>query len=221
MKVGATRLLVTLAAAGALALAGCGGGGGDDHSGSTAGSAATTTTTTTAQSSQAPSGDGNGTESASGTSKKLALGSPADVPRSEGGDNSIQDYGSEASEADRAAAGRALQAYYDALVSGDTEGACALLTSRIRDGVEKTLEQLGGQGGSKAPTTCAQILKLTVRTGPRSPQLQLTELLSLRRQGDDAFLIYRAGDGKVYAIAMSEENGDWRVGGVSAAPLAA
>lgn len=216
MKVGATRLLVTLAAAGALALAGC--GGGDDHSGSTASSAGTTTTT---ESSQGQSGDGNGTESASGTSKKLALGSPADVPRSEGGDNSIQDYGSEASEADRAAAGRALQAYYDALVSGDTEGACALLTSRTRDGIEKTLEQLKGQGGSNAPTTCPQILKLTVRSDPHSPQLRLTELLSLRRQGDAAFLIYRAGDGKVYAIAMSEENGNWRVGGVSAAPLAA
>jgi hypothetical protein len=218
MKVGAHHLLAVLAAAVALALAGC--GGGDDKSSTTA---ASTGTTTTAQSSQEKSGDGSATadSGSGGTSTKLALGSPSDVPRSEGGDNSIQNYGSEASTADRAAAGRALQSYYDALTSGDTDGACAMLTSHTRDSIERTIQQLQGQGGGNLPKTCPQILKLTVSADPQSPQLRIDELLSLRRQGDNAFLIYKAGDGKVLSIAMSEENGSWKVGGVSATPLAA
>jgi hypothetical protein len=218
MKTTATRLLVVLAAIVALALAGC--GGGDDKSSSTAASEGITTT---AESSQGQSGDGSGTEgsASSATSRKLALGSPADVPRTQGGDNSIQDYGSEASQADRLAAGSALDAYYQALGSGDTDSACALLTSRTREGIQQTLQQMQSQGGGAAPTTCSQILRLTVSPGSRSPQLRLTELLSLRRQGDDAFLIYKAGDGKVYAIAMSEEGGSWKVGAVSAGALGA
>jgi hypothetical protein len=218
MKLRAHHLLAVLAAAVAIAFAGC--GGGDDKSSSTAASSAGTTTT--AQSSQKQSGDGSATEGSGsgGSSTKLALGSPSDVPRSEGGDNSIQDYGSEASTADRAAAGRALQDFYDALGRGDTEAACAMLTSHTREGIQQTIEQLQGQGGN-LPKTCPQILKLTVSADQHSPQLQIDLLLSLRRQGDDAFLIYKAGDGKVRSIAMSEENGTWKVGGVSATPLGA
>jgi len=218
MNLVALRLLAVLAAAAALALGGCGGGGGGDSTSTTAEKG----TTTTGSSSQGQSGDAKGTEgTTTGSSANgLALGSPADVPRSDGGDNSIQDYGSEASTADRAAAGRALQDYYDALGTGDTESACALLTSRTREGIQQTLEQLQGQAGGQLPTTCAQILKLTVGRGQPSRLLRPEVLLSLRRQGDDAFLIYKAGDGKVYSIAMKDESGDWRVGGVSASALA-
>jgi hypothetical protein len=217
MKLRPSFLPIVLAAALALAVGGCGGGG--DKSSSTA---ASTGTTTTADSSQGQPGNGTATEgsgsSAAGNTKQIPLGSPSDVPRSKGGDNSIQDYGSEASTADRAAAGLALQTYYDALQSGDTEAACALLSSRTREGIQQTLQQL--QGGADLPKTCPDILKITAGAGSRSPQRRITELLSLRTQGDGSFLIYTARDGRVYSIAMAEESGDWRVGGVSASPLA-
>ena len=216
MKLPATLLLVVLAAAMSL-VSGC--GGGDDKSSSTAAAAGTTTT---ASSSQGESETGSATAgwegSAADTSKQIPLGSPSDVPRSKGGDNSIQDYGSEASTTDRAAAGSALQAYYDALESGDTEAACALLSSRTRAGIQQTLQQL--QGGSNLPKTCPDILRITAGAGARSPQRRITELLSLRTQGDNSFLIYKARDGRIYSIAMAEENGDWRAGGVAASPLA-
>lgn len=201
----------------ALALGGCGGGGGDDHPSSTAASAGTTgTDTSQAQTQQERTEDSN-----AGTSKdSFTLGSPADVPRSEGGDNSVQDFGSEASEADRAAAGRTLAAYYDALAKGDTDEACTLLASRTRQSIEQTLKRLPTQGnGGSLPTTCPQILKLTGNAG--AAQLHLSELLSLRQQDDNAFLIYRAGDGKVYAMPMTEEDGGWKVAGVAAAAVAA
>jgi hypothetical protein len=205
------------AAALALALGGCGGGGGDDHADSTAvGTGTTPADTSTAQAGQQQAAEGSTTTASKGT---FTLGSPSDVPRSKGGDNSVQDYGSEASEADRAAAGRALQAYYDALAKGDTEGACALFTSRTREGIEQTLKRLPIQG-SNAPTSCSQVLKLTANVGSRhSPQLRLSELLSLRQQDEQAFLIYKAGDGTVYSMPMGQDGSDWKVGGVTAAPL--
>lgn len=217
----ALHLLAGALVAGALVLGGC--GGGDDNSGTTAASAGTTETSG-AGASQPQSGAQQGAESATGSesNNSFTLGSPADVPRSEGGDNSIQDYGLEASTADRAAAGRALAAYYDALAKGDTEQACALLASATREGVQRTLEQLSAQGNSKTPTSCPEILRLTTNAGSRrSPEQRLSELLSLRQQDDRAFLIYKAGDGKVYSIAMADEDGDWKVGGVTASPLGA
>jgi hypothetical protein len=218
----APHLIVAAAVTAALALAGCGGGG--DDSTSTAASTRSTTETGAVNTSQAPSGSQEGTETSTTASSKASftLGSPADVPRSEGGDNSIQDFGSEASRADRAAAGRALAAYYEALTKGDTEEACALLSSATRQSVQQTLDQLGAQGnGANLPKTCPQILELTSNVGSgHSPQLRLSELLSLRQQDDRAFLIYRAGDGRVYAIGMADEDGAWKVGGVSASPLA-
>jgi hypothetical protein len=210
-------MFVAAAFALALAFGGCGGGGGDDQSTSIAAS----TGTTGAETSPAQTGQQKPVESSTTTASKgsFTLGSPSDVPRSKGGDNSVQDYGSEASEADRAAAGRALQAYYDALASGDTEGACALLTSHTREDIEQTLKRLPIQG-SKAPTSCSQVLRLTSDVGSgRTPRLRLSELLSLRQQDEQAFLIYKAGDGKVYSMPMGQDGTDWRVGGVSATPL--
>ena len=210
--------LLGLAAALVLALGGCGGGGDDSTS---TGAATGAGTTTIADSPQGQSGGGvtEGSEgSAAATSKRIPLGSPSDVPRSKGGDNSIQDYGSEASTADRAAAGSALQTYYDALESGDTEAACALLSTRTREGIQQTLERL--QGAANLPKSCPDILRITAGPGSHEPERRITRLLSLRTQGDSSFLIYEAKDGEVYSIAMADENGSWRAGGVSASPLA-
>jgi hypothetical protein len=210
----ALKLPAGIVVAGALALGGC--GGGDDDSSSTAASADTTSPATSPAGTGRPQEAEKSTDDASGRSYRL--GSPADVPRSEGGDNSIQDFGSEAAQDERAAAARALAAYYRALSTGDTEAACAMLSSGAREGIENTLKQLGGQGSSQVPSTCPQALKLTGGDG-KSPERQLSELLSLRQQDDHAFLIYRAGDGKVYAMPMAQEDGEWKVAGVSAGPL--
>lgn len=212
------RLSAGVVVAGALALGGC--GGGDDDPSTTAASAGATATAPLI--SQAPSDGSGATEKSKGggSGRSFTFGSPADVPRSQGGDNSIQDFGSEAGGDDRAAAARALAAYYEALASGDTEAACALLSNNTRQDIEHSLDQLDAQGGRKVPSTCPQILKLT-GNADKSPELQISEVLSLRQQDDHAFLIYTAADRKVYAMVMAREDGDWRVAGVHPAPLGA
>jgi hypothetical protein len=61
-----------------------------------------------------------------------------------------------------------------------------------------------------------------MRTGANgTPGLRVSEVLSLRQQDDQAFLIYTAPDGKAYAMPMNQEDSNWRVGGVSPSPLGA
>ncbi len=207
--------LAAIVVAVAFALVGC--GGGDDESSSTGASAQATTPATAPAGADRPQKEKS---TSPGRSGSYTLGSPADVPRSEGGDNSIQDFGSEAPRDQRAAAARSLAAYYRALARGDTERACSMLASGTREGIAHTLEQLGGPGSSNVPSTCPEALKLSGGSG-KSPERRLSEVLSLRQEGDHGFLIYRAGDGKVYAMPMAQEDGGWRVAGVSAGPLVA
>jgi len=42
---------------------------------------------------------------------------------------------------------------------------------------------------------------------------------SLRREGDRGFLIYRDGEGTVYAINMADEDGSWKAGAFAGVPL--
>jgi len=41
---------------------------------------------------------------------------------------------------------------------------------------------------------------------------------SLRREGDRGFLLYRDGEGTVYAINMADEDG-WKAGALAGVPL--
>jgi hypothetical protein len=45
------------------------------------------------------------------------------------------------------------------------------------------------------------------------------DAVSLRHEGERAFLIYRGDKGTVYAIPMGQEDGAWKVGGLSATPI--
>jgi hypothetical protein len=200
------------------ALVGCGGGGGGTTGAGTAThatSAQTAPSTGTSPQASTPAHPKAAQNATAGV--HVALGSPSDVPRTKGGDNSIQDFGAEASAAERAAAGRVLTAYLRAYASGDAQAACSLLASSATDALERTF----AQAGSKAPKGCAAILQAMTGRVPQAARRQLTlvRILSLRVQGDRAFAIYDAADGKAYAIPMARESGSWRVAGLAGSPL--
>jgi hypothetical protein len=201
-------------------LASCGGGSSDSTTASATGG---DTNKGVSATSTVPAAQAQRAEKKVKTTE-VQLGSPSDVPRTKGGDNSIQDYGSETSDADREAAARVLAAYYGALQQGDTETACALLASGTRQGFEKTFQQIAARSGNgNAPTTCPQLLKLTSDNtqAQSSPQLRVNEILSLRQDGERAFIIYEAGDGQIYALPMTKEGPNWRVAGLGGTPLTA
>lgn len=157
------------------------------------------------------------------------LGSPADVDRNRGGDNSIQDYGDEASRNERREAATVLTAYLGAYARGDGDSACALLDDRAADAVADATATLASRAPDEVSAakdlqveSCADALGL-LEAGAGSAGREAggpPRVLSVRLDGDQAFAIYaRAGD-EQYAIPMQRiETDGWRIGALAGTPL--
>ncbi len=141
--------------------------------------------------------------------------------RSKGGDNSIQTYGNEGGETELAAAATALHDYYVAFAGDDWEKACSYMTKSLAE----SLERFGAQASGSKSTTCAESFAALYGARKRSGEVrhQLTEVdaASLRREGDQAFLIYHGTDydsggyygvADLYSMPMRLEGGSWKVG---------
>jgi hypothetical protein len=210
--------LIALAAAAALLVAGCGGGGGAD---STAPTPAQPSTASTAQSSKSAQGGSSNSHSPASTkeskpppnlppptpgSKAAAPG----VPTSKQGDNSIQTWGLEASDAQRAAASKAVQTYLNARAARKWGTVCQLLAAKPRR--EQTQF---AQGAS-----CARVMASFAANAEGSvlrEEAQI-EVLSFRVGKRYAFLIYRRPDG-IFATALAREAGAWKLLTVTPSPL--
>lgn len=149
-------------------------------------------------------------------SKKAAPG----VPTAKGGDNSIQEYGIEATSSARVDATRTLQAYLDARATREWARACAHLSTSIK---EEVLRFLSGaaKSDSSEPPDCAEIMR---RLSARVPQSALRKaasirVLSMRIEAEQAFLIYKGGEGVPLAIPMAREQGEWRVAAIDGSAL--
>lgn len=131
-----------------------------------------------------------------------------------GGDNSIQEFGAEASGSDFAAAATALHGYLDARAAGAWRDACSFLSP----GVVASLAQLGGGSGR---ASCAEILA-SVSTGlPPAARREaaVADVGALRSEGDRAFLLFHGAGGADYFIPMTEEGGSWKVAALAASSL--
>jgi hypothetical protein len=235
------KTLTALAITAVLALAGCGGGG-DEATTSTSSGSAHQSAGTTASQGQKDSGQRGGskqgqdsssqdkgtkesTPSPSGPPPTTSASLPNEgtkrpapgVPTHKGGDNSIQIYGTEASSADRAEAALALQGYLNARAAGDWAGACSYLSS----GTQELLEKFAERAPKLKGAGCAEVMAALTEGVPRGALLAEAriEVISLRVEGDSAFVIYESPDDRVSAIPMARENGAWRVSGMGATPL--
>jgi len=140
-----------------------------------------------------------------------------DVPTAKGGDNSIQEYGTEGPAAERVAAAGILQAYLEARAAGEWATACAYLSASMKEG----LAQFGGQGkGSDAPT-CAETMRALTQGAPKKALREAAEIrvVSMRIEDEQAFLIYENGKGTPSAIPMADEDGEWRVAAIDGSAL--
>jgi hypothetical protein len=140
-------------------------------------------------------GDGSTTSVGLPPGKAAAPGVPT------GGDQSIQTWGLEASDRERAAATGIVRTYLDARAAGKWRRACALLASKPRR--EQT--RFG------APSCARAMASFAARAAPQvlREEAQM-EVLSFRVARSGAFLIYRRDDG-VWATALMREGGGWRV----------
>ena len=133
---------------------------------------------------------------------------------SEGGDNSIQEFGSEGSGTERAAAAAVLHRYLDARAEHDWEAACA----QLAPGLSETLaQQLWSKDGKH---DCAAILARLTAAVPASAlrRAAVADVGALRVEGEQAFLLFH-GDNGAYFMPMVQEDGAWRVAAIAASPL--
>lgn len=222
-----TRIAALLAAAALLALVGvlssCGGGS-DSDSGSTATKASGKTEAEAGGkggSGQSQSSKPKGDEGEAKPNRSLPV-TPLQVSgggsgqfRVKGGDNSIQEFGEEASESELEEAAKALHDFYVARAREEWRRACANLSQAVAGQLEKLAEQ-AKQGGTSCPAALAAI---TPGLPPKvARETTAVDAGSLRREGDRGFLIYRDGEGTVYAINMADEDG-WKVGALAGVPL--
>jgi hypothetical protein len=138
---------------------------------------------------------------------------------SKGGDNSIQEYGEESGDTELTEAAEALHNYYVAFSHDDWATACSYLSKSVRSGLEQLSSR--SEGGSKL--SCPELsAKLYVnRSSAARRELTIVDAVSLRREGDQAFLMYRGaeydtgnayGPSDLYAMTMRLEDGQWKMG---------
>jgi hypothetical protein len=137
--------------------------------------------------------------------------------RTEGSDNSIQNFGEEGDEAELEEAAQALHAYLVARADEDWRVACANLARTVTD----QLDVLASQSDNLEGKDCAGILETLSPPLPEAVRRESTvvDAGSLRLEGGRAFLIYRGAEDTGYAILMAEEDGAWKVGALAATPL--
>lgn len=134
------------------------------------------------------------------------------------GDNSIQEYGDEANESELTEAAEAVHSYYVAFSQDDWATACSYLSKGMKEG----LEHLSART-KDGKMSCEESSAGLYRDRPSTERSELTKVdaVSLRREGDQAFLIYHGpeydsggsyGPADLYAMNLSFEDGGWKMG---------
>lgn len=123
------------------------------------------------------------------------------------GDNSIPNYGSEASRSELIAATESLGAYLGARAGADWPRACSYLGAQV----QKQLELLAGASGGGGEGCAAAYAKLGSRieaSDRRSPLVG--GLAAFRLEGDKAFALFYGPGEQQYMMPMVSEGGAWK-----------
>lgn len=125
---------------------------------------------------------------------------------------SILHYGREGTQADIAAAGQTLSAFFLDRKYKYWGAACSYLEAEMK----KRTQQIGGRGDAG----CGRgVEALTATATTAEGETTIVKVKGLRRQDKQGFLIYETEAGKVNAMLMILEGGKWKLGGVNPTPL--
>jgi hypothetical protein len=130
-----------------------------------------------------------------------------------GGDNSIQEFGAESDESELEEAAETVHSFFVARATGDWEGACGYLAKTVT----QQLEQLAASSTSLKDKGCASFLEAFTSKLSASEWQEATtvDAGSLRQEGEQAFLIYYGAGKTTYAMPLSVEDGQFKVGALS------
>lgn len=225
-----TRPLAVLLAAvlAAAVLAACGSSSSDSSSATSTEASGSTSDTTTAKSGSGQQSGGSaqskGSHEASGGKSTAEVETPLKVSgggsaqfRSKGGDNSIQEFGGESGESELQEAAEVVHGFYVSRAAEEWDKACSYLA---KSNIEQ-LEQLANQSAKSQGADCATVLKAFTRPLPASVDREITtvDAGSLRREGEQGFLIYYGAGHVKYAMPLRDEGGVWKVTALSGTTL--
>ena len=145
--------------------------------------------------------------------KHTSTGGGAAQFRVKEGDNSIQEYGEEVTDAEFEEAATVLHNYFDAMAAGNWAAACASFS----ESMVKSLETLG-ERMTNEPSGCAGVLGTMedpLLDAPIQAEADSIDAISLRAEDDTGFLIYRGLEENVYVILMKKDDGHWKVGALA------
>ena len=198
-----------MALVGALGLLGVGCGSGSSSS-SSAGSAAPESTAATQGASSTPTQATTTTEASTEQGTQGSSGETSSSSQTP--ENSIKDYGSAASSADKAALKSAAFSFFSAMANSDYAKLCDSLAASNRKGLQAFLKAKHQSGG------CPAILKMLIATRglPEARKAAAGKLISVRVKGSTAFVIFQPKGGKPSYFVMKREGGAWKA--ISLAP---
>lgn len=192
-------------------------GGGDPGSGSGGSSGSGTAGSGSGDSGGSGGSSGGGGGGGSGSGGGSSSGDSGDfiVP---GGDNSVQEFGDEASAAERAQASQELQGYMTARAAEDQQGACAALSATAKSQLGDLAQAV--QGAAKGDSCVAIFKVIDKQTPPAARANTMTgPIASLRVEGERGFALYHGTKDTDYTINMEREGGAWKVGALVPYPL--
>jgi hypothetical protein len=142
--------------------------------------------------------------------------STSSAERRQGGEASIEGFGSEATGAEREAIEASFHDYLEALASGDTQTACSHLAAEVKGSLEALTAKNPNVGKG-----CAAILPVLL--SPQAPQSAREEakgeIARVRSDGSRGFIVFHAPGAKLYQQTMVEEGGEWKLATVAASVL--
>jgi hypothetical protein len=124
----------------------------------------------------------------------------------EGGEESVEEFGSEAEGSSKKAVLAAEHVYLSAVAERDFREACSFLSASVQRSLERfAVPKLKAKG-------CPAILpQLLASTAPGVARQQAEgEIKRVRVNGNMAFVIFHAPGARLYVLAMRREGGAWK-----------
>lgn len=135
-----------------------------------------------------------------------------------GGNNSIQEYGDEASASEREQASSELETYMRARAAKARKSACATLSKVALSQLQDLAVAVPGVG--KGDSCVTILVAIDKQTPPSARANTMTGPIgSLRVEEDRGFALYHGTDDVNYTIQMVKEGGLWKVGGLIPFPV--
>lgn len=150
---------------------------------------------------------------ASSSAEGSAARQQAPTAQPKNAEESIEGFGSEASDGERAAILGAEQGYLRSLAAKDYAAAC----ERLAAGVHRSLLRLVAAKERKR-VPCAAVLPvlLTPQASHVAAVQARGKIVKVRVEGERAFVVFHSPGARLFQFSLSEEGGAWRV--ATAAP---